>query len=431
MRPITGLAVAATVVVGGLAPAVPAAAAAASAQQWTATSQVKTGNLTGEATAVSPDGSTVFVTGTTGGVTGAGQTVAYSATTGARLWRATFDPGRGRDDNGLMSIAVSPDGSAVFVTGTTGRPDPRIDNVTIAYDAATGAKLWEATGAYDHDLTDSTTTVSPSGSAVYVTGSGYTAAYSAATGAVVWQSTVATGDSVAVTPDGSTVFVTGNAETTALAAATGATVWQDDYQHNASFNNAAVSPDGSTVYASGTAKVGGARALVTVAYGTASGTGLWVAIDGRTNSPDSTVDGLAATPDGSAVVVSETDFESYHPHWTTVALSPATGATLWTRTFQVKQSGGATASALALSPDGSTAYVTGFARGPSGSARYVTTGYSTATGSTVWTASYRGRTYAFAYGLAVSPDGSEVFVTGGGEGKNNSSFFMVTVAYRT
>src|SRR5439155_15895917 len=87
-----------------------------------------------------PDGSKVFVTGESdsGRVTGFDYaTVAYDASTGAKLWVARFK--RGRD---ARSVAVSPDGSNVFVTGGSDGIINGIDYATGAYDASTGVKLW-------------------------------------------------------------------------------------------------------------------------------------------------------------------------------------------------------------------------------------------------------------------------------------------------
>src|SRR5205823_1369367 len=89
--------------------------------------------------AVSPDGTEVFVTGASnGGLTTYEDyaTVAYKASTGTKLWVARYDgPDSGVD--GASSLAVSPDGTKVFVTGSS-------DGVyaTIAYSAAAGAQLW-------------------------------------------------------------------------------------------------------------------------------------------------------------------------------------------------------------------------------------------------------------------------------------------------
>jgi outer membrane protein assembly factor BamB len=71
-----------------------------------------------EAVAMSPDGSRVFVTGVTG-VESTGWdygTVAYDASNGSQLWTAEFDGG---SIDEARALAVSPDGSKVFVTGGT------------------------------------------------------------------------------------------------------------------------------------------------------------------------------------------------------------------------------------------------------------------------------------------------------------------------
>jgi DNA-binding beta-propeller fold protein YncE len=70
--------------------------------------------------AVSPDGSTVFVTGgSTGTMTGYDYTtVAYRTSSGVRLWVKRYNgPGNGYDQ--ATGIRVSPNGSTVFVTGAS------------------------------------------------------------------------------------------------------------------------------------------------------------------------------------------------------------------------------------------------------------------------------------------------------------------------
>src|SRR5439155_17480277 len=97
------------------------------------------------AVAVSPDGSRVFVTGASESSTHLDYaTVAYNASTGHKLWVARYNgPARGQDV--AFALAVSPDGSKVFATGESdsGRVTG-FDYATVAYDASTGAKLWVA-----------------------------------------------------------------------------------------------------------------------------------------------------------------------------------------------------------------------------------------------------------------------------------------------
>src|SRR5439155_26855955 len=92
-----------------------------------------------EATAIaaSPDGARVFVGGVSRGSGYA--TVAYDAATGAQLWVSRFregDPSYARH-----GLAVSPDSAKVYVTGAIDRYGSR-DYALLAYDAATGARLW-------------------------------------------------------------------------------------------------------------------------------------------------------------------------------------------------------------------------------------------------------------------------------------------------
>ncbi len=153
-------------------------------------------------------------------------TIAYDARTGARLWMARYN-GPGNIDDFPVSLGVSPDGARVFVTGGSGGLQTRRDFATIAYNAETGARLWLA--RYDGPASDSDSArdlaVSPDGTTVFVTGTAYglgtvtdytTIAYDAANGARLWAARydgpISMWDyasSLAVSPDGTAVFVTG------------------------------------------------------------------------------------------------------------------------------------------------------------------------------------------------------------------------------
>ena len=148
--------------------------------------------------AAGPGGATVFVTGQSNGGTSGGDyaTVAYRASTGAQLWVARFNgPGNGND--AATSLAVSPGGGTVYVTGSSPGTTSRNDYATIAYNAVTGARLWVARYNGPGDSWDAATSLaaSPDGSRVYVTGRSYgktsgqdyaTVAYNAATGIRLW-----------------------------------------------------------------------------------------------------------------------------------------------------------------------------------------------------------------------------------------------------
>jgi DNA-binding beta-propeller fold protein YncE len=179
-------------------------------------------------------------------------------------------------------LAVSPDGSKVFVTGTSVPDNPYQDFATVAYDAATGTELWATlfsgrTNGYDLAFAVG---VSPGGSRVFVAGTssgGATGddmavvAYDAASGAERWRARydggVGQGDTatdLAVSPTGTRVYVTGRSSgtgfdedyaTLAYRASNGARLWTERYDGPAGSTDVAesmaVSPDGRRVYVTG------------------------------------------------------------------------------------------------------------------------------------------------------------------------------------
>ena len=176
--------------------------------------------------AVSPGGATVFVTGKSRGATSGLDyaTVAYNAATGAQRWASRYNAPANRDD-AASSLAVSPGGATVFVTGTSGGRTSGQDYATLAYNAATGARRWVSRYNGPRNKDDSAVSVAagPGGRSVFVTGTSKgatrdyaTLAYNAATGAPRWARRyngpargADVASSLAVSPGGSAVFVTG------------------------------------------------------------------------------------------------------------------------------------------------------------------------------------------------------------------------------
>ncbi len=181
---VTGLILAATgAAVASAAPAAGHAAAVTSGTKlWEARYAASGRGAFSLASAISPDGSTLFLTGGTRrkvheiSTPTAGATLAYNPATGAKMWQANYNPG-GLSTSSFSAIAVSPDSSTVFVAGTT---QPKVDGpssiVVAAYNAATGADLWTealAAQAFTANVAvspDGGVAVSPDSSEVFVTG---------------------------------------------------------------------------------------------------------------------------------------------------------------------------------------------------------------------------------------------------------------------
>ena len=411
------------------------------------------------AVAVSPDGATVFVTGNSfGGASGTDyDTVAYDAATGAQRWASRYSGPASHVDY-ANSVAVSPDGATIYVTGTSRGTTSGDDYATVAYDAATGAQRWARryNGPANGDDRASQLAVSPGGATVFVTGlsrgaSGFnyaTLAYNAATGARRWVRRAPAnrderGSSLAVSPAGATVFVAGTSRgasnldyaTIAYNAATGARRWASRYNaHGAdTASSVAVSPGGTTVFVTGTSRgTTSGDDYATVAYNAATGTRRWVSrYNGPKNADDWAVS-VAAGPGGRSVFVTGTSLGRAPGYdYATIAYNAVTGAPRWTRRYN--NGGGDFAASVKVSPGGTAVFVTGNSGSGSESdpaSDYATVGYNAVTGARLWASFYSGPAgQSHATGLAVSPDGSKVFVTGGTAG-DTLPWEFATVAYQ-
>src|SRR6516162_6665855 len=93
------------------------------------------------------------------------------------------------------------------------------------------------------------------------------------------------------------------------------------------------------------------------------------------------------------------------------AASP--GAQLWAKRYNGTGNNADAATAVAVSPTGGTVYVTGQSYGTALVVDYATVAYNAATGHQQWVARYHGPTGgSVPSAVAVSPDGKTVFVTG-------------------
>jgi hypothetical protein len=424
-----------------------------------------------QAVAVSPGGGKVFVTGTSQGLGakrgGDYATVAYGAATGARLWVSRYN-GPGNNGDEAASVAVSPDGGTVFVTGLSTGTNSATDYATIAYRAATGAQLWVSryNGPGNGSDVAHSVAVSPGGNTVFVTGisegnrSGFdyaTVAYRAATGARLWVSRY-TGPgkadddaaSVAVGPGGRTVFVTGGSvgkntgrdyATVAYSAATGAQRWVKRYNGPGNGEDGAfslvVGPGGGKVFVTGQSTgVTSGEDYATVAYSTTTGAQRWVS---RYNGPGHGLDGarsVVASPGGGKLFVTGLSTGTNSAaDYATIAYSASTGAQLWAQRYNGPGNSFDLARSVTVTPGGGKVFVTGQSTGVNSGEDYATVAYSAATGAQLWARRYNGpgNSTDDASSVAVSPRGGKVFVTGQSSRANPpdlSSFDYATVAYR-
>jgi outer membrane protein assembly factor BamB len=433
------LAIIVTLVAAGLLPLAAASAAefaghrgplpavsAAATRLWAARYHSGTGYSAAEAVAMSPDGSLVYVTGYTGnpggpdGYSRNGVTVAYDAATGARVWTQQFST---PDKHGAAvgnAVTVSPDGSTVFVTGTDNpNTEGRGEYVTVAYNAATGTQLWQEFYSAGRALAGIAIAVSPDGSAVFVTGNNTTVAYDAATGARLWAIPDGRNHFTALTvsPDGSTVFAVGDHYvsktatdymTVALDTATGATRWTKRYEVPdtlAKATSVAVSPDGSAVYVTGQTSSGSGQR--TLAYNASTGATLWSA---RSSVAGTTI---VADPDAATVFMTGSTAAGAGTQVTT-ALSAATGARVWVRGYDPANTQGNYPVGAAVSSDGSMVLVAGNSDVLGSTDHNVYTGvaYNASTGAALWSARFGQEFGLGADSMAAAPDGSELLVTG-------------------
>jgi hypothetical protein len=407
-----------------------------------------------ESVAASPAGGAVFVTGDAGGAGGflVYNTVGLDATTGAQLWATRYNgPGSGYDF--VSTVAVSPDGGMVFVTGSSTGLSPGLDYATVGYNAATGAQVWASRyngPANGYDAANKLV-VSPDGHTVFVTGSSRagtaddytTIAYDAGTGAQLWVSryngAASRGDvaySLAVSPSGETVYVTGASEgarsrddyaTVAYDASTGARRWVSRYNGRANARDiatsVAVDPSGSTVYVTGLSRgASSGNDYATVAYNAATGARRWASRYNGTGNGSDIANSLAVDPAGHTVFVTgESTGAAGNTDYATAAYNAQTGAPRWVKRYQGPANSGDSGEKVTVGRGGRTAYVTGFSGGGD-----ATIAYGAATGARRWIRHFPGA----AASLAVGPTGDVVYVTGGVPVGNGSHSYFGTIAYR-
>ena len=368
------------------------------------------------------------------------ETAAYRAATGARLWASSYQPG-GNIYSYPVALTVSPDGARVYVTTDFHFIGRGQGVVTFAYDARTGRQLWASRyRPKDSGARVSGLAVSPDGTTLYLAGTLGQAhslffaviAYAAATGKQRWlrYSTGKRGyaDSVAVSPDGKTVYATGVAGSTALTVAYGAagtlkwaTRYKDPYGFAAG-SQVVAGPGGGAVYVTGkAANKNGHFDVATFAYRAATGTRMWLdrhyalITAGLLPAP-----AIAVTPGGQTVIVTVPLHGDRSLPFAIASYNASTGRTRWTR-LAPDSSGWWVQSGLVISPRGDTMFIGGNR----------TAAYSVADGAVQWTTSY---SRSFPLGglvsgiIGLSGDGTRLFGT---RQKTGPRWGITIVAYKT
>jgi hypothetical protein len=386
-----------------------------------------------------------------------------TAAPGAQLWVNRYH-GAGNDE--AADLAVSPGGAKVFVTGHSPAVATGEDYATVAYRANTGVQSWTRryNGPGNGEDVAAAIAVSQDRSKVFVTGhslgeaSGLdyaTVAYSASNGAQLWAARYngpAGGDDVAtalvVSRDSSKVFVTGHSPgetsgedyaTVAYAASTGSPLWGARYDGPESgtdfATDLAVTPDGSKVLVTGdsTGFDGYGQDFATVFYNASTGAPLGAQRFDGVGDSDEYAQSLAVSPDSSRVFVT-----GWSKGWTgldwdyqTVAYDVATGAFAWAMNFDGPADGDDYGSEVIVIPGGSTVFVTGRSAGATSGEDYATVFYRASDGAQLLVKTYNGPANAddAATGLGVTPKGSTLFVTGRSFGSATDTDYA-TVAYR-
>jgi DNA-binding beta-propeller fold protein YncE len=226
----------------------------------------------------------------------------------------------------------------------------------------------------------------------------------------------------------------------ALAAASpGAQLWIRSY--NGLGNNSdvakavAVSPDGKTVYVTGQSvgTSGGVYDYATVAYAAATGTRKWVArYNGPAGSLSNVPSAVAVSPDGKTVYVTGGSQVGQLRDYATVAYDAATGHQLWAKGYNGPLNNDDVATSVAVSPDSATVYVTGGSFGKGAGQDYATIAYAAANGTPRWVRRYNGPGNGNdqANAVTVNPATGAVYVTGQSPGgPSPSGLDYATIAY--
>jgi hypothetical protein len=162
-------------------------------------------------------------------------------------------------------------------------------------------------------------------------------------------------------------------------ATTGALLWTRQYNGAGADNGYSIttSRDGSKAFVTGDSASATTEDSLTLAYNAATGASVWShRVIGTTLGFFSSVG--AASPDGTKLVITASyPTGSAADDYVTTTLNPATGAALWSSTYNGPGNANDDADSVAISPDSTRAFVTGTSYGgPTPSNDWATIAYS-------------------------------------------------------
>ena len=416
--------------------------------------------------AVAPDGSAIYATGIVIAPTDcceAVETIAYDPDNGDTLWETRYSGGLG--DDVPSDIAVSPDGATVYVTGATNTSATGADFLTLALDASDGAQRWASTFGGSGDRTPEVAealAVSPDGHTVVVTGEmeegtsqrsiPLTIAYDAASGSQRWMRSDPSalfggGRYIRISPDGADAFVAAqfseNGETSltrtyAYETAAGNESWRSTFRGGAGGsgpNGIALAPDGSRLYLTATTITaeGAAGTMAVVSYDASIGARVWKRQTPGFKGLGASAASIAVTPDGSTILVGGSTNRFGRRVAAFLWAIDAAGDPQWRRVHQRSGDVWDAMNSIAVSPDGSRVYLSGngcpttFCDGPRA---WLTLAYSLPDGTLQWSARYTGPDADNGESsLAVTPDSTKLVVVGRRYSQTADTNSFATIVY--
>jgi hypothetical protein len=350
------------------------------------------------------DGS-VYVTGESdGGISKMDIVTVKYNTAGDLQWVARWDNTAFKGKDAGYAIALNLTGTVVFVAGETFNGSiNKSDYITLAYDAQTGAKLWEAT--YNGP------------------GSKVDKAYAIAVGANGNPIVTGESDGGARKADYATIMYDG---------ATGAQLWVQRYDGPVSRRDYAfvVKADGlGNVYVTGASEGSTRFDYATIKY-SAAGELQWVRRYDVAGKNDFAYD-LVLDSSGNVYVTGASQGARSQLDYATIKYNP-TGVQVWVNRYELRKKD--IARSIDVCESEKKIFVTGSTDGGKGRRLdYLTQKIDAITGATDWVTMYNGNGYAndIAYSVRVRPGGGSILITGTSYGGNTARDDFVTIQIPT